>query len=183
MPPEPTQIDLANLFRANGSGLAGAVRGVLGSRTEVGEVLQGAFLKAWTATSNGHTPADPTAWIFVLTLNHARDLRRTQQRRGSAVNLDDVDAMQLASSQQRPDAALSQAETLGAARHAISRLNDEQREVFLLRSSAELTYEAIAAALSIPVGTAKTRMRSALAALRQSLAPHTPEHIADGGLQ
>lgn len=182
MPPAHP-FDLADLVRNHGTGLAGAVRGVLGSRADVAEVLQEVFLKGWKALEKGTQPADPVAWVFVLTLNHARDLRRKQQRRGPGIDLDDVDPMQISKSSTRPDAAVVQAETLGAARAAIARLKEEQREVFLLRSSAGLTFDAIASALGIPVGTAKTRMRAALAALRLSLAAHTPEHLAEGGSQ
>ena len=54
-------------------------------------------------------------------------------------------------------------------------LEDDVKEVFLLRVSGELTFEAIAEALGIPVGTAKTRMRTALRRLRSHLA-----HLAPG---
>ena len=186
MPPESEpslkQSDLAQLFHSQASGLTGAVRGVLGGRAEVAEILQEVFLKAWRALDKGAHPVDPVAWIFVLTLNHARDLRRKQQRRGTAVDLDDVDAMHLQSKTAEPVERLSQAEALGAARRAIGRLSDDQRDVFLMRSSAGLTFEAIAQSLGIPVGTAKTRMRAALAALRSSLAAHDPTRAQEGGL-
>jgi len=42
--------------------------------------------------------------------------------------------------------------------------------VFLLRQNGELTYEEIAAMLSIPVGTVKTRMRLAVTKLRAVVA-------------
>jgi DNA-directed RNA polymerase specialized sigma24 family protein len=48
-------------------------------------------------------------------------------------------------------------------------LSDVEQQVFLLRVSGELSFEAVANALAIPLGTAKTRMRSALQKLRQKL--------------
>ena len=59
-------------------------------------------------------------------------------------------------------------------RAAVAGLSDPEQQVFLLRVSGELPFEAIAATLAIPVGTAKTRMRSALQKLRQSLGVTTP---------
>ena len=48
-------------------------------------------------------------------------------------------------------------------------LRPEEQEIFLLRQNGEMTYEAIADAVAIPIGTVKTRMRSALRQLRESL--------------
>ncbi|MEX1224345.1 MAG: sigma factor-like helix-turn-helix DNA-binding protein [Pirellulales bacterium] len=49
-------------------------------------------------------------------------------------------------------------------------LRPEEKEVFLMRQNGELTYDEIAAAVGIPTGTAKTRMRLALTKLREALA-------------
>ena len=57
-------------------------------------------------------------------------------------------------------------------RDAVMRLRPEEQEVFLLRQNGELTYEAIAEAISIPLGTVKTRMRNALKQLRESVGDH-----------
>ena len=75
-------------------------------------------------------------------------------------------------------------EALGAAREAILRLEEDVKQVFLLRVSGELSFEAIAEALGIPVGTAKTRMRTALRRLQKHLAafaPDAPLDIRDRG--
>jgi RNA polymerase sigma-70 factor (ECF subfamily) len=173
--------DLADLFRDHGEGLAGAVRGVLGS-ADTQEILQEAFLKALGALSNGFTPRHPVAWIFVITMNLARDHRRKEQRRNKGTaggtrvvqNLEDVNPMELQSKEPAPSAGLERAEALAAARNAIHDLRPKEREVFLLRTSAGLSFKEAAESLRIPVGTAKTRMRAALANLRRTLTPHMP---------
>jgi RNA polymerase sigma-70 factor (ECF subfamily) len=73
-----------------------------------------------------------------------------------------------------PRAQLERREALTAARSAIHALSEPEKEVFLLRTSGGLTFEAAAEALGIPVGTAKTRMRAALGRLRAALAAHAP---------
>jgi RNA polymerase sigma-70 factor (ECF subfamily) len=171
---------LAELFAQHGPGLAGAVRAVLGTPDESAEVLQDAFLKASSALRRGASPADPTAWIFVLTLNVARDRRRRRRRRPEARATEDVSDMELRSTEVTPLARLTATEAVDAARAAIARLTDAEKEVFLLRVSGGLTFEAAAAALEIPVGTAKTRMRAALARLRRELTAFAPEgHVPD----
>ena len=175
-------LDLEALFREHATGLAGAVRGILGAGADVQEIVQEAFLKAWRAQAAGKQPAEPVGWIFVLTLNLARDVRRKTQRRGPHLELDDVDEAKLMT-RERPEARLSQGETLAAAREAIHALPDDQKEVFLLRTSGNLSFAAVAEALGIPVGTAKTRMRTALFALRERLASFGPETELEGDLR
>ncbi len=176
--------DLEALFQAHRSGLSGAVRGVLGPRADVHEVLQDAFLAAWRAQEDGKGPTEPVGWIFVLTMNLARSLRRKTRRRGVPLDIDEVDEVSLTAKTGRPDAAAEENEALDAAQVAIRALPEAQKEVFLLRVSAGLPFHQVATALGIPEGTAKTRMRSALAELRQRLqgfAPLVPNPQSEGG--
>jgi RNA polymerase sigma-70 factor (ECF subfamily) len=171
----PTEPELTALFRDHADGLAGAVRGVLGPRADVAEVLQESFLGAWRAVRKGHHPRDPVAWVFVLTLNKARDQRRREVRRPRALDLDEVQAVKLTTHEPEPATRLAHAESLAAAKAAIYGLAEREKEVFLLRVSGGLSFGAIADALGIPVGTAKTCMRSALRELRGSLRAFAPE--------
>ena len=159
---------LADLFQAHRQGLAGAVRGVLGSGADIAEILQDAFLRCWQNWQQGERPRDPVAWIFVVTWNVAVDCRRRQQRRPPPAALDEDLPMQ-ATNENPPARALEQQEELQRAQAAIEALADAEKQVFLLRVSGGLTFAAVATALAIPEGTAKTRMRSALQRLRRSL--------------
>jgi RNA polymerase sigma-70 factor (ECF subfamily) len=159
---------LEGLFQAHRRGLAGAVRSVLGSGTEVAEILQEAFLRCWRSWQKDPRPQDPSAWIFVVTWNVAVDARRRQQRRPAAAALHEVIPMQ-PSTDTAPPQALERQEDLHRAQAAIERLADPEKQVFLLRVSGGLSFAAVADALAIPEGTAKTRMRSALQRLRRAL--------------
>ncbi len=65
---------------------------------------------------------------------------------------------------------------LGAAiERAVNALQPEYRAAFLLREVHGLDYEAIAAALQIDLGTVKSRLGRARAALRAALAEHHDE--------
>ncbi len=55
---------------------------------------------------------------------------------------------------------------LGIVAVALQTLNEEQREILLLHAWAELTYQEIAEALAIPVGTVRSRLARARAQLR-----------------
>lgn len=177
-PPFSTD-DLARLFGTHAEGLAGAVRGVLGRRAELEEALQESFLRACRALEKGFAPRNPAGWIFVVTLNTAKDLRRRQKYRRPAVALEEVEAMRLSTSAPGPSQGLERSEAMDAARAAIHELRDPEKEVFLLRVSGGLPYDEIAASLGIPVGTAKTRMRLALQNLRATLKDFAP--VFEGG--
>ncbi len=168
-------VDLVGLFREHAGGLAGVVRAVLGPLCDVQEVLQEAFLHAWQGRERLNEAHDPRAWVFVLTMNLARDLRRRTRRQGRTSALTETDAMELSTREPGPQEMLLGREAVGRARMAIAALSEEDKEVFLLRTSAGLSFEAIGAALGIPVGTAKTRMRRALHRLRRELTPAVPE--------
>lgn len=51
-------------------------------------------------------------------------------------------------------------------------MDPEQRAILVLRDSRGLEYEQIAEALAVPVGTVKSRLFRARAALREALEAH-----------
>jgi RNA polymerase sigma-70 factor (ECF subfamily) len=108
------------------------------------------------------------AWIFRVALNAGRDIRGTAWRR-KRQGLPEDEAS-LASRQDTPDMIVEHDERLTRLREALKELRPEEQEVFLLRQNGELTYEEIAEMLAVPTGTVKTRMRLALARLREVLA-------------
>lgn len=171
MTPDPT---LAEHFQAQRQGLAGAVRAVLGSSCDAAELLQEAFLRCWRSWQRGERPRDPVAWIFVVTWNVAVDERRRRRRRPSTSVLDE-EAFVQTNVEPAPTRAIEQRDELQRAQRAIERLADPEKQVFLLRVSGGLSFAAVAQALAIPEGTAKTRMRTALQRLRHALGVSTNE--------
>ena len=64
-------------------------------------------------------------------------------------------------------------------REALSRLDDEERDLFLLRALADLSYEEISSALDIPIGTVRSRLHRAKRQLRELIEPQMA--MEDGG--
>jgi len=119
--------ELAALFQQHRHGLAGAVRGVLGAGADTQEILQEAFLKAFRAQREGriagagHAENDPVGFVFVVSLNVARDARRRRQKApaiGAAI--EDVEPMQLTSTEPTPEQHVERHEAVDAARSAIA---------------------------------------------------------------
>lgn len=166
------QLDDAGLleeaFARHQSELLGTLYYLVGNFEDAKDALQESFLKCWRHRAEVAGVQNLKAWIFRIALNTGRDLRQTAWRR-KRQSLPE-DAGMLASQQTSPAEAVERRERLELVRRALHSLRGEEQEVFLLRQNGGLTYEEIAAAVRIPLGTVKTRMRMALTKLRQSLA-------------
>jgi RNA polymerase sigma-70 factor, ECF subfamily len=155
-------------FAERGDRLAGTAYHVLGHREDAREAVQEAFLKCWKKRHETGAVRNLEAWIFSVVLNTARDLRRRRTVR-KADSLGAEATMGSASPGLDPAHITERREALDRVRTAIQALPDHEREVFLLRQNGDLTFEAMAEALGAPVGTVKTRMRSALKRLRTAM--------------
>lgn len=161
---------LTGAFASFGDELVRALASLLGDADDARDVAQETFLKCWRSRDRVAEVRDLKAWIFRVGLNSARDLRRNVWRKRSRPLPDDA-----AGGDEDPagDHAVYR-ETLARLDEAVGRLRPEEREVFLLRHQADLTYEQISLRLRAPLGTVKTRMRAAVSRLRRAFPPQVP---------
>ena len=147
--------------------LLGTLYYLVGNREDARDALQETFIKCWRHRQRLDEVRNLKAWIFRVALNTGRDVRQTAWRRRRTPL---ADAEVMVDGGPSPEAAIERREQCERVRRAIAELRREEQEVFLLRQNGELTYEEIATAAGIPVGTAKTRMRLALEKIRKALA-------------
>jgi len=159
---------LQEVFARCQNELLGLLVHMVGNPEDARDAYQDTFLKCWRNRDQVPSVRNLKAWIFRIALNTGRDMRQTAWRRHRR-DLPD-DEWDLAGHADSPEQAVETAEQMTLIRAAVSQLRSEEKEVFLLRQNAEMTYEEIAEALGIPSGTVKTRMRLALARLRTTLA-------------
>jgi RNA polymerase sigma-70 factor (ECF subfamily) len=148
--------------------LVGTLYHLVGNLDDARDALQEAFIKAWRQQHQVPQIENLKAWIFRIALNTGRDLRESAWRRRKHGLPEDEGS--LACPRTGPSDEASRHEELELLRQALRELRSEEQEVFLLRQNGDMTYEEIGAALEIPVGTVKTRMRLAIAKLRQVMA-------------
>jgi RNA polymerase sigma-70 factor (ECF subfamily) len=110
---------------------------------------------------------DARPWLFGIATNMLRRQWRTEKRQLRAYARSGVDAAveETAEAERRVDAARA-APRLADALGSIPR---KDREALLLFAWAELSYEEIALALEVPVGTVRSRISRARARLRELL--------------
>ncbi len=169
-PASETQADdfgkrLEALFQAAHGELLGTLYYLVGNLEDARDAVQETFLKCWRSPPIEEI-VDLKAWVFRVALNTGRDLRKTAWSRRKQSLAEDAAMLATVPG---PDAAVLQEEQLDSLRRALLRLRPEEQEVFLLRQNGGLSYEQIAAAISLPLGTVKTRMRTAIQQLRVSV--------------
>ncbi|MEE1611279.1 RNA polymerase sigma factor [Microvirga sp. CF3016] len=152
-------------------------RSVLGDDTEAEDVVQEAYLRAFTHLDGFRGESRLTTWLTRIALNEA--LERLRKRRPS-VDLKQIDALNeqgearviyLPPARQDgdPEAAAARAEVRRLIERAVDQLPDAFRVVFVLRDIEEMSIEATASQLGLRPETVKTRLHRARRLLRQSL--------------
>lgn len=137
-----------------------------GNAHDADEAAQEAFVAAWRALPNFRGEAKFSTWLYRLTTNAAIDLMRREKRHRTA---SEEDVPELADETDSPQQQVERTEQRETVQKALSSLSEEYREVLLLRYMQELDYTEIAAALSLPAGTVKSRLNRAKAALKKAL--------------
>jgi RNA polymerase sigma-70 factor (ECF subfamily) len=162
-----TEAQLVELFNALRDELVSMLLYLLGNAEDAQDAAQEAFLKCWRARQTMGEVQNLRAWIFRVGLNAARDMQRSAWNRKSKPLIGEENM--LVDRGSAVGQSLEDQESLERLRQAIHHLSQAEKEVFLLRQNGELTYEQIAQIRSLPVGTVKTQMRSALQKLRKVL--------------
>ena len=147
-----------------------------GNRSLAEEQMQEAFLAAWRGIQGFQAGRPFKPWLVRILVNGVL----TQQRKRvlSTVPLDDLDP-----SSERTD-LVEEVEALQrrtAVREALSGLNQEQRQVIILRYFAGLTVPELARAIGKREGTVKSRIHRALGRLREQLAEHAAMEVEGYG--
>jgi RNA polymerase sigma-70 factor, ECF subfamily len=142
-----------------------------GATSEVAEDLaQEALIAVWQkAVSYDAGRATVSAWIFTI----ARNLRIDRFRRDQRSQLHHVYELVQPSEAPSPDAPFEAVEREGRIRAALGGLPEEQVRVVELSFFEGQAHGDIATALGIPLGTVKSRLRLAMARLREFLGDNT----------
>jgi RNA polymerase sigma-70 factor (ECF subfamily) len=159
--------------------LLGLMLRILRSRAEAEDVLQEVFLQVWQR-AHSFDPARGRAFTWLVTLARSRaiDRLRSVGSRERAAQRSAEDAPPESEPAEWADAAAVRAERAEAVRAALEELPEEQRQVLLLAYLEGMSQSEIAAAKNQPLGTVKTRTRSALRKLSESLRVRLGQSVA-----
>ncbi len=156
---------LESLLDEIGPRIVAYVRAKYGRLCDAEEVLAETFCRAAANMAAVERSEHAALYLFTIAKNLCRDRFRRQRP--------EVDADERLIEQPAPASEPSESVAGDEARvrllAAVEQLPESFREVVVLRMSAGLKFEEIAELLHIPIGTALSRMHSALQRLREQL--------------
>jgi len=137
---------------------------------DVDDVVSETFLTAYRKRARYDRAFDDARpWLLGIATNVLRHHRRsegrrlTRQRAVAHPSDPEIDPAESVA------AAVDNASEIDRVGGALARLDDRYRDVLLLAASADLTYEEIARALGVPVGTVRSRLARGRHRLRELL--------------
>ena len=145
---------------------------MLGSRAEAEDIAQETFLRAHRAVGEFRGEARLGTWLYGiasrLCLNRIASAPRRLERS------DDAALLRLPAPAADAASALERGELEAALQQAIAELPDDRRLVVILRDVEGLSYEEIAAALGLELGTVRSRLHRARSDLKAKLERFLP---------
>jgi RNA polymerase sigma-70 factor, ECF subfamily len=155
---------LARLYERHAGPLFGYLYRLAGDRMTAEEILQDTMLAVWRSAAAFEGRSKVSTWLFGVARRQAHNRLRGRAWPQAVADLPD-----------RPDQAVGPDELAIAAAGgtpvaaAIDRLPDHHRDVIALVFVAGLPLVDVAEVLSIPVGTVKSRLHHARAAVAAAL--------------
>jgi RNA polymerase sigma-70 factor (ECF subfamily) len=148
--------DVERFYADHRDGVFRYLRRIVGATEAAQDLTQEVFLRVSRAGVPDSTDIGRRAWVFRIARNLALNHVRDSHRRPATVEL--------------ADAAVPATQELWVAlQHAINGLPDADRDIFVLRESAGLSYQEIAAACDVSLETVRSRLHRARQTLRSEL--------------
>jgi RNA polymerase sigma-70 factor, ECF subfamily len=141
------------------------------------EVAQDVFLALFRSLSGFRGDAQLSTWVYRVVINHCKNRRLYRRRRHvdqheplEGEPQDEAPTRQIADGGPGTDAPLNAAQAGAMLEGALEVLDEEQRQIIVLREMQDLSYEEIADILDLPKGTVKSRLHRARTELAAVLA-------------
>ncbi len=142
---------------------------------EASDVVAEGFLRVYNALSNFKGQSAFTTWLYRILTNCFLDIRKRERSRPT-VSLeqtlqtpDGEVERQVEDPGPTPDLKLERSERERSVEDAVSLLPEYQRAMIVMYHAEMMSYEEIAAALDLPIGTVKSRLNRARLNLRELL--------------
>ena len=148
----------------------------LSNQSDVPDVVQESFIKAYRALPNFRGESAFYTWLYRIAINTAKNHLVSQSRKSPANSIDVQDAEDYGASEWLKEYASPEREALADELKstiyiAIDDLPSDLREAITLREIEGLSYEDIAVVMDCPIGTVRSRIFRAREAIDEKLEP------------
>jgi RNA polymerase sigma-70 factor (ECF subfamily) len=159
---------LGTLYDRHAGAVYGLARRILTRQEDAEEVVQDVFAQVWRdAPRYDPSRATVAGWIMVLARTRAIDRLRSRRARPDQQDaVEPAQAPPLVAGGQDPEHAVISKEASSKVRAAFEALPESLRTLVELAYFQGLTHSEIAGQTGVPLGTVKTRLRTAVASLR-----------------
>ena len=151
--------------------LYGFLRRFLNQQDLVEDVFQDTFLQLFISKASFDKSRPLRPWLFTIAANKAKDALRKIQRHSTVslgaiadsgdATVDDVVNI-LKSYEMTPDQEVSDDETKALVRKIIADMPENLKSILILAYFEQFSYKQMAEILSIPIGTVKSRLHTAV---------------------
>jgi RNA polymerase sigma-70 factor (ECF subfamily) len=160
------------LYESHGALVRAVCSSLLRDRVEAEDAVQQTFLSAQRALLNGSSPRDEPAWLATIARHESLARVRARMREPLPLELEEREGAS------DTHAAVVRRHETGELRDALAELPRQQREAILLREMRGLSYQEVAAALSVTTSAVESLLfrarRSLQMRLREALASLSP---------
>lgn len=141
------------------------------SEEEALDTTQEIFIRVWRGLPGFRGEAKLSTWVFQIAWNYLRAHRRKMGRTLQIIG-DDINAAQdlvesAVDTGPDPERRTRATQLLDRVEAALNKLPEHYRVVVWLRDGEDLSYQEIADALDVPIGTVRSRLARARGALKK----------------
>ena len=179
-----------DLVTEHEKGVYAIAQRMTGNAEDAADMTQETFIKAYNSLSSFRGDSKFSVWLYRIATNVCLDFLRSRSRKPTvSLSVEDDDGeetqMDIADESQSPEQLLERGLTRDAVRRGLKSLSPEYRQILLLREIQGLSYEEIAEALALEVGTVKSRIFRARKRLCAFLLEdgNIPEFSASGKME
>ncbi len=174
--------ELVNRYK---NGLYAFLKQFLNHQDMVEDTFQETFLQLFTSRDSFDTSRPLRPWLFTIAANKAKDALRKRQRTAAIpigtiadsqeMSFDDVLNTLTSDSSTMPYEDLQKSETASLVGKIITDMPENLREILILAYFDKFSYKQMAQILSIPIGTVKSRLHTAVGRFAKEWKSNGPE--------
>ena len=131
------------------------------------DVTQEIFLGLYKSLGNFRHHAALSTWIYRIAMNHCLEYRR--KRKLDSIPYNEELTLTSQDWRENPVESADRQELSARVEAALNCLSPQHRQVVVLHELQGMTYQEVATALNVPVGTVKSRLSNAFRRLRDLL--------------